>query len=157
MKDTSIVYYARCPSRREGSGNYLNYQREIANKILNYGLRKHFHIEFDKNKVVRGNHGKPYWSGEEPIWFNISHTEGLVVCGIASQEIGVDAEGPREVRTPLLCRSCSKKEISYILGGGEGLPEQGEKMVPGQGKKALVKDIPRQEKESLGELERERF
>lgn len=137
MEHTITVFYTFCPRNTELPGTYLQEQRKIADKILNYGVKKCFDIEFDKEKVVRGNHGKPYWSGEEPIWFNVSHTEGLVVCGIASQEIGVDAEGLREVRMPLIRRSCSKGEINYILNGKENLPERG--------------------KEVLGEVERERF
>lgn len=137
MEDTIIIYYTFCSQKENIPGSYLKYQREIADKILNYSLKKHFHMMFDRDKVKRGSHGKPYWSGEEDMWFNVSNTEGLVVCAIASLEIGVDAERLRGVRLPVIRRSCSQKEVNYILDGKEAFLEQS--------------------KELLGELEQERF
>lgn len=114
----------------------MQFQRKIADKILTYGFKKQFDIEFNRDKVIKGKNGKPYWKGEGNVWFNVSNTDGLVVCAIAGcgkkaakeepvvqgkggslgYEIGIDAEKPRNVRMSLLRRCCSPKEIWYILG-----------------------------------------
>lgn len=43
-----------------------------------------------ENSLYYGDHGKPYLTGGP--FFSISHTKGLVLCAIESQEVGVDAE-----------------------------------------------------------------
>ncbi len=155
MEHTIIIYYAFCPRKAEAPGAYLKYQREIADNILQYAFETHFHAAFDPGKIIKGKHGKPYWNGEEPICFNVSNTEGLVVCGIASQEIGVDAEALREVRLPLLSRSCSQDEINYILNKTKDIPDQDKtaltEHIPDQDKTALAEHIPDQDKTALAE------
>ena len=168
MEHTIIIYYAFCPRKEETPGAYLKYQREIADNILQYAFETRFHAAFDPGKVIRGKHGKPHWNGEEPICLNISNTEGLVTCGIATQEIGVDAEAPRKVRFPLLRRSCTKEEINYILNktkeietSAGHIPDPGKEALaeyaPNPGKRALRKNVPDPGKEALEELEQERF
>lgn len=139
MSRAITVYYTFCPRKQEALGAYLQYQRKIADEILNYGFKKLFKIEFNRDKVRTGKHGKPYWDGGENVWFNVSNTDGLVVCAVAGSrgkvskveiaaegsggapgglgnEIGVDTEQPRSVRMSLLHRCCSLKEMRYILG-----------------------------------------
>lgn len=125
MRNTIAVYYMLCPRKSESPGAYLQYQRKIADKILNYGFKKQFNLEFSRDKVITGKNGKPYWNGDGDVRFNVSNTDGLVVCGISGggvssrYEIGVDAEKPRSIRMPLLCRCCSPEETRYILEGEE--------------------------------------
>ena len=40
----------------------------------------------------RGTHGRPYLLGPCPMSFNLSHTSGLVACGVFQENIGVDVE-----------------------------------------------------------------
>lgn len=82
MSLTIAVYYTFCPQKMESPGAYLQYQRRVADDILNYGFKKRFDIVFSRDKVITGKNGKPYWNGEGNIWFNVSNTDGLVVCGI---------------------------------------------------------------------------
>lgn len=73
-------------------------------------------MEFDRRKVEKGIHGKPFWKPEKGICFNVSNTEGLVVCAVARCEVGVDGEKVKKVRIPVVRRCCSLKEQRYILG-----------------------------------------
>lgn len=134
MGQVIAIYYACCPQKAETAGKYLGYQRELADKILNHGFRNRFGVRFDREKVTKGRNGKPYWAGKGEIGFNVSNTNGMVVCGISgasgpegmpagrtgpgmgSLGIGVDAEKPRKVRMPVLRKCCSPEEIRYILG-----------------------------------------
>lgn len=38
------------------------------------------------------SNGKPYLAGEERLYFNLSHSEGMVMCAIAEKEVGCDVE-----------------------------------------------------------------
>lgn len=108
-KKTVILYYAFCPRKQELfqaaggacitqpekisshlTGNvtqrkkrsYLEIQRKLADEILNYDLRKRFNIEFERSMVEKGAYGKPYLKDIPSLQYNISNTDGLVVCAI---------------------------------------------------------------------------
>ena len=38
------------------------------------------------------SNGKPYLAGEERLYFNLSHSEEMVMCAIAEKEVGCDVE-----------------------------------------------------------------
>ncbi|MCI9137038.1 MAG: 4'-phosphopantetheinyl transferase superfamily protein [Lachnospiraceae bacterium] len=115
MKHQVVVYYAFCPNFFESKKIYRKHQRELEDKILSYDFINRFNIQFEKNNVGKGEYGKPYWKGKENIHFNVSNTDGLVVCACSDCEVGVDAEKAREIREPVLKRCCNSEEISYIF------------------------------------------
>lgn len=78
------IYYAFCPPKAGLPGEYLEYQRKLADRILSYGFQNSLGIEFDRGRVAKGEKGKPYWAGEEGIVFNVSNTDGLVACGVSA-------------------------------------------------------------------------
>ncbi len=71
--------------------------RELVKKML----REHFGIE--SPKILIGENGKPYVENEG-VYFNISHSHGLVACVVADTPIGIDVE------------MIEKKDISLIIG-----------------------------------------
>ena len=114
--DQTTVYYSFCSLKGKAPKAYKKYQREIADKILTYGIQKQFGIPFSRDQVKLGAHGKPYWIGTRQVHFNISNTAGMVVCAVSGQEVGVDAERVRRVGAPVVKRSCQEDEIAYITG-----------------------------------------
>ena len=60
---------------------------------------------------------KPRLKGAGDVEFNISHTEGLVVCAVAGRALGVDTERIRPFKEGLMRRVCSEAERSYVLAG----------------------------------------
>lgn len=87
----------------------------LGRKLLAYGLMQEYGKEY---KVEQVQGGKPYLLEAPYISFNISHTRGMVVCGISEKEIGVDVEYIREAKESLIRRVCSKEEQEYIWGEG---------------------------------------
>ena len=124
MMHQAVVYYTFCSRTLESPGIYLQYQRKLADKMLNHGFIKCFNIEFDRNNVAKGKYGKPYWRGDEEIQFNVSNTRGLVVCALSDTEIGVDAEGLRAIRMPVIRRCCAPEEMAYLTEGNFNLAEK---------------------------------
>ncbi len=60
--------------------------------LLRYALRKDYHIA-DIPQFSYGAYGKPYFQEMPDLHFNISHTDGAVMCGICKKsEVGVDVQ-----------------------------------------------------------------
>ena len=52
--------------------------------------------------LARGEHGKPFLAGVHALQFNVSHSGGALLVGIAEQQaLGVDIESPRRTRPVL--------------------------------------------------------
>lgn len=58
--------------------------------------------------------GKPYFVNEKAPHFNISHTKGGVMVGIASTPIGVDIEHARPMHGSLFTRCFSASDLAFI-------------------------------------------
>ncbi len=61
-----------------------------------------------------GEHGKPYMTNYEGVYFNISHCSKAVAVAVGSREVGVDVEGRRRYSDGLLQRSMSDAEQAEI-------------------------------------------
>ena len=118
------VYYTFCSLNVMEPKVYLKYQRTLADKLLNYGFTNQFRVEFKRDNIGKGIYGKPYWKREKNFQFNVSNTNGLVVCALSNMEIGVDAEKIRNVRMPVISRCCTEAEIAYITKGDMGSTEE---------------------------------
>jgi 4'-phosphopantetheinyl transferase len=64
--------------------------------------------------------GKPY-AKDIDIHFNISHSGDYVMCAVNETPVGVDIEKIRDIRTEVINRVCTEKELEYVNAGG--LPE----------------------------------
>lgn len=121
MKHQVVVYYAFCPNVFESPKIYRSHQKKLEDKILSHDFKNRFDIKFNSDNVGKGEHGKPYWRGKENIHFNMSNTDGLVVCACSDCEVGVDVEKERKIRMSLLRRCCNLEEISYIFQGRDAM------------------------------------
>lgn len=87
-------------------------QHEIAYALLSEILKAHFGItDFT---VSKAENGKPFLVKYPDVHFNISHCDGLAVCGISSSETGVDAELIRGYRSNVMRRIFSAEEQALI-------------------------------------------
>lgn len=96
-------------------------EHKLGRELLSFGLirdyGRDYAVEQDgiNKPVLKGENlkeGNP--SLEAGIQFSISHTRGLVVCGISSENIGVDTEYVRPYGERLMKRVCTEDEIAYI-------------------------------------------
>ena len=49
----------------------------------------------------------------------MSHTRGLVCCGLSRTPLGVDAESPRPCKEALIQRACNQEEFTWLAGQKE--------------------------------------
>lgn len=60
--------------------------------------------------------GKPYLVGEESLYFNLSHSEGMVMCAIAEKEVGCDVEKRTVLNRNLAEYVMTEYELDRIYG-----------------------------------------
>lgn len=98
-------------------------EHELGKELLHMGLRDLYGIgpgAQDHPVVLKGEHGKPYLKDFPHIHYNISHTDGMVACGIGDKELGIDVERIRPFRNNILRRVFSDAERLRM----EELPEE---------------------------------
>lgn len=62
------------------------------------------------------SNGKPYLVGEESLHFNLSHSEGMVMCAIAEKEVGCDVEKKAVLNRRLAEYVMTEYELDRIYG-----------------------------------------
>ena len=90
MGGLPYLRYQRLMRTRENKQN----QAMCAYGLLRYALREQFGLE-DLPEIAIATEGKPSFRRREDIQFNLSHTQGAVVCALAASPVGVDLERSR--------------------------------------------------------------
>ncbi len=79
-RQEKIDYYRFNKDKKLSAGVYL-----LLKKMLDEVDIRDFKIKIDKNN-------KPYISNYNNIYFNLSHSENMILCAISDMEVGVDIE-----------------------------------------------------------------
>jgi 4'-phosphopantetheinyl transferase len=115
------IYMERCETNHGKKKRDL--EQQIGTKLLYKGLNHVFDMAPDDAHplvFLKGEHGKPYLKDYPHIHYNISHTDDLIVCGIGSQEIGIDVEKIRPFYKNIVKKVFSETERKHL----EALPEE---------------------------------
>lgn len=110
MREENMLYmseYEPADSRQNKKTEH-----ELGRTLLYDGLKAEYGREWE---LCEEEHKKPYLKDTANIYFNISHTKGLVICGISDREIGVDVECIKEFHEAVAKKICSSWELSFIL------------------------------------------
>ena len=87
-----------------------NKETLLAWTLLRYAMKEDgkaiFDVDFSKN-------GKPYLKNC-PLFFNLTHSEGLVCCAVCQSEVGIDAEMPKPCRKNVIKRVLCENEINSM-------------------------------------------
>lgn len=108
------IYYTFCPYDKFDRQKNFNTMSTYRKKLLDYVFTKHIGKNFDANDLVKNKYGKPYFI-DSSFYFNISHTKGLICCGISNTEIGIDCEHICEFNNFLIDKVCTLSEKNSIL------------------------------------------
>lgn len=65
--------------------------------------------------IENGENGKPFFSGGEDIFFNLSHSGEYVLCAVSDGEVGCDIEEIKDLKESLAKRIFSETEYSDIM------------------------------------------
>ena len=124
MSQKIIVYWVKHQRKQKNFGDYRKGQRRLADEILNHDLTNRYGIELNREKIRLGVWGKPYIEGMEGYHYNISNTDGMVVCAVSQNPVGVDAERIKRLRPAVLKKCCTSQEQEYISGAGKEKEEE---------------------------------
>ncbi|WP_313075050.1 4'-phosphopantetheinyl transferase family protein [Lacrimispora sp.] len=100
----------------EGMKKY-EWEHELGKKLLFSGLKETYGLtekELDSLSFAAGVHGKPYLKDFPHIHYNVSHTDGMVICGFSDEEIGVDVERIRPFHDGILRKVMSDAERDFL-------------------------------------------
>lgn len=75
-----------------------------------------FGVEGQPPALFHGSRGKPYLAGSENVFFSLSHTGNWVVCAVADQEVGVDAQVLTPYRDKVAKRCFTPAELDWVDG-----------------------------------------
>ncbi len=89
----------------------------LGEKLLIYGLRKFYNVDYNDIVINLNDEGKPYINNRDfdYIKYNISHSYDYVICAFSDKEIGVDIEKIREININIINKFATSNEIKYIL------------------------------------------
>ncbi len=66
--------------------------------------------------ISANKNGKLFCENHPDLYFNISHSTGMVAAVISDEEVGIDIEVVRPTALKLAKRICNNKELLYIYG-----------------------------------------
>lgn len=88
-------------------------QSILGEYLLIKALNEKYNINYNNIKIIYNKNGKPYIYNNN-IFFNISHSNDLVVCVLSDKLIGVDVEKVKNVNFSILNSFCTKEEKKFI-------------------------------------------
>ena len=121
----SAAYFQRkFPQGRLTSGPAAERRRQSAGAwaLLEQVLRREYALELAALEIGETVHKKPVCISCPPLFFNLSHCDGLAACIVADRPVGVDCETVRPFSKGVMERVCSPAEQGGILTAQE--PEQ---------------------------------
>lgn len=89
-----VIYFTEVPEQYKNK----NMEHMIGEKLLEKGLLQEYgkNLAFEPRAV--GEHGKPFFTLEPKIHYNITHSGKYVACIFAGEEVGIDIQEHKNVK-----------------------------------------------------------
>ncbi len=110
-----VIYYTKI--REEYA--HKNMEHMIGEKLLEKGLLKEYGLTLKFEPRSTGEHGKPFFTLQPKIHYNISHSGEYVVCILTGQEVGIDIQIHKEVNYERLLERMVPQEMKKEILDGE--------------------------------------
>lgn len=86
-------------------------------------IKKAFGISIENQEFVCDKNQKPYLAAYPNIFFNISHSGGLVACAVSDKAVGLDIQRIGSYRAKTAERVCNYSELEQIEKSGDRASE----------------------------------
>lgn len=96
----------------------------ISEHFIRKVLGEYLSIHGDNLVIYRNQYGKPYLKDYPNIHYNLSHTNGVIVCAVSDQFIGIDIERIRKIKKRIVKRYFTIEEQNYIFATDKGIDER---------------------------------
>lgn len=108
----AVIYVTEIPEMYKSK----NMEHMIGEKLLEEALYREYGRKLAFEPRAKGEHGKPFFTLQPKIHYNISHSGKYVVCILAEEEVGIDIQEHKKVNyEKLLERLVPEKMRSEIL------------------------------------------
>ena len=84
----ALIYYTEIPEEYDNK----KMEHMFGEKLLEEGLKREYGLNLKFEPRARGEHGKPFFTLQPKIHYNISHSGKYVVCVFAGEEVGIDIQ-----------------------------------------------------------------
>ena len=75
---------------------YYSYvKKEQSKDLIKHIFKKYYNFDLNQDQISLGKNGKPYLKSGE-YFYNLTHTDGLVMLAVSDKEVGIDAEKFRD-------------------------------------------------------------
>ncbi len=86
----------------------------LADVLRQYALYDAFGLRPERQRIAYGAQGKPFLADEKEIFFNYSHSAGMILCAAAKREVGADIQKIKPYNARLAERICSEAELAQL-------------------------------------------
>ncbi len=113
MTDKPMIFISPIKKKIAITKGYHEYSHKCGILLLEKAFR-HTGLVFSEKDIIKTKSGKPYIKNN-PVYFSISHCDGLAVCVLSEDEIGVDCESVRRASGAVMKRCYGDSEANHIL------------------------------------------
>lgn len=89
-------------------------EKSIGQELLRKGLRDEYGLVYEELQIEKQQHGKPYIVNCSGVYYNISHSDGIVLCAVHTSDLGIDIERIRPFSERVANRVFTEKEMLYL-------------------------------------------
>ena len=93
--EKSLIFVSPIKKKSVIKSGYHGYSHKCGILLLEKAF-SHIGLDFSESDIVTAENGKPYIKGN-PVYFSISHCDGLAVSVLSTAPVGVDCESVRAV------------------------------------------------------------
>ncbi len=74
---------------------------------------KHFNFDDSCEEIIFNEFGKPYYKNKK-LYFNISHSNNVILVGVSDTELGVDIECIKDYKRIIEKKMFNKEELLFL-------------------------------------------
>lgn len=109
-----VIYYTVYTPESDSVRKINEQEHRLGRELLAAALRELYEIRLRPENISAAENGKPFLPAYPTIHFNISHCDGLVVCAVDDEPVGVDAEKTGYFAEILIGKVLSEEETSFL-------------------------------------------
>lgn len=93
---------------------------EFAQRVLG----EYLGVSKDELVIERDYFGKPYLKNYPKVFFNLSHTKGMIICAVSDEPVGVDIERMGRFNKRIAEKFFTNNEQSYVFSKADDLDKR---------------------------------
>ena len=109
-----VIYYSKYIPISDSVREVNEQEHRLGRELLTEALYELYGLRIRPEEISAAQNGKPRLPAYPAVHFNISHCDGLVVCAVDDEPVGVDAEKTGYFAEILINKVFSEEEKSFF-------------------------------------------